>query len=411
MPASASSTKLTFDCVILAAGAGRRMGGIVKQFEMVKGAEIYQHAIAAFAKHEQCGQIVLVVPEADLDMLQQRHNNEPLIIVAGGQDRHHSVQAGLAALAGRQTPIIAIHDAARPFTPQKVIDDALAALAHGAKAVIPVLPVADTIKVIDQEQQHVLQTLDRNQLGRVQTPQFFDAGTLQHLHHKLQMDETRQNSIILDDASLAEEAGIEVAVIAGDEELAKLTWPSDLASLRTNNANSLSQGQTMTAEYRTGTGFDVHRFTEGTGPIMICGLAVPHDKALDAHSDGDVGIHALCDAIFGALCDGDIGSHFPPSDERWKDAASDQFLRYAVEKIAVAGAKLTHIDVTILCELPKIGPVRDDMRAKLSDITSLSIDRISVKATTTEKLGFTGRGEGIAAQAAATICFDKGASA
>ena len=227
MAASSPSPLHTFDCIILAAGAGRRMGGIVKQFETVNGAEIYQHAIAAFANHEQCGQIILVVPQAELAALQQRHRDEPLIIVAGGQDRHHSVQAGLAALEGQRAPYIAIHDAARPFTPQKVIDDALAALAQGARAVIPVLPVADTIKVIKQDQQIVSHTLDRNQLGRVQTPQFFDADTLQALHHRLQMDESRQNGIVLDDASLAEEAGIDVAIIDGDEQLAKVTWPSD----------------------------------------------------------------------------------------------------------------------------------------------------------------------------------------
>ena len=165
----------------------------------------------------------------------------------------------------------------------------------------------------------------------------------------------------------------------------------------------------MSAEFRTGTGFDVHRFKEGDGPIMICGIAVPFDKALDAHSDGDVGIHAVCDAIFGALCDGDIGSHFPPSDERWKDASSDQFLRYAMERLAQKGARLIHMDITILCERPKIGPVRDDMRSCLAELAGLPLDAVSVKATTTEKLGFTGRAEGIAAQAAATICFDKGA--
>ena len=411
MAASSPSPLHTFDCIILAAGAGRRMGGIVKQFETVNGAEIYQHAIAAFANHEQCGQIILVVPQAELAALQQRHRDEPLIIVAGGQDRHHSVQAGLAALSGQHAPYIAIHDAARPFTPQKVIDDALAALGQGARAVIPVLPVADTIKVIKQDQQIVSHTLDRNQLGRVQTPQFFDADTLQDLHHRLQMDESRQNGIVLDDASLAEEAGIDVAIIDGDEQLAKVTWPSDLASLQTTKAHAPIQGPKMTSEYRTGTGFDVHRFTDGDGPIMICGIAVPHDKALDAHSDGDVGIHALCDAIFGALCDGDIGSHFPPSDDKWKDAASDQFLRYAIDKVTSRGARVTHIDVTILCELPKIGPVRDDMRARLAEITDLSLERVSVKATTTERLGFTGRGEGIAAQAAATLCFDTGDSA
>ena len=202
-----------------------------------------------------------------------------------------------------------------------------------------------------------------------------------------------------DDASIAEAAGIAISTIAGDEALTKITWPSDLAQMK---ASTMTQ---MIAPHdtRTGTGFDVHRFKEGDGPIMICGIAVPHDRALDAHSDGDVGIHALCDAIFGALCDGDIGSHFPPSDPQWEDAASDQFLSYAVDRISQAGGRLIHIDVTILCERPKIGPVRDEMRNRLAHLCDLPLSAVSVKATTTERLGFTGRGEGIAAQAAATL--------
>ena len=400
---SSAKTK-TIDVILLAAGAGKRMGGMQKQFAIIDNKPIYQHALEPFIAHESVRHIILVLPEtaiaADEALLAfvNRHN---IKIVTGGTERHLSVQNGLAALAEQpdQSDYIAIHDAARPFVPEHLITELLHALTAHHQAVIPVLPVADTIKSVDHNTATVNKTLDRERLVRVQTPQAFQAPVIHKLHRELEDNDTP----ILDDAYLAEQAGIDVHIIKGDERLAKITWPEDLQKLYQ------AEGQKMSAEFRTGTGFDVHRFKEGDGPIMICGIAVPFDKALDAHSDGDVGIHAVCDAIFGALCDGDIGSHFPPSDERWKDASSDQFLRYAVERLAQKGARLIHMDITILCERPKIGPVRDDMRSCLAELASLPLDAVSVKATTTEKLGFTGRAEGIAAQAAATICFDKGA--
>ena len=392
-----STDIITSDVIVLAAGAGKRMGGLQKQFAMIGNKAVYHHALEPFMAHERVRNIVLVMPEGmneTLDVLEASN----IITVIGGAERHLSVQAGLAALAklDNQSGYIAIHDAARPFVPERLITDLLNALDNGHQAVIPVLPVADTIKKVNSAKTAVETTLERDELVRVQTPQAFQASVIHQLHHKLDNDD----HAILDDAYLAEQAGIEVHIIAGDECLNKITWPEDLQRLKQ------PKGQDMVTEFRTGTGFDVHRFKQGDGPIMICGIAVPFDKALDAHSDGDVGIHALCDAIFGALCDGDIGSHFPPSDDRWKDASSDQFLAYAVERLTKARARLIHIDVTILCEMPKIGPHRDDMRARLAAISGLSMNAISVKATTTEKLGFTGRSEGIAAQAAATICFE-----
>ena len=382
------------DVVLLAAGQSRRMGSVRKQYQDIGGLSVYQRAINSFRSHAAIARIALVVPEDDLQEMQETHRDDELIIVAGGTERHHSVACGLAALGASTAPFIAIHDAARPIIPPHIIDHSLSALHAGAKAVIPALPVADTIKQIHDHDDPlgktlVSHTLDRSGLRRIQTPQIFDANTIIKLHQTLDATTTPT-----DDASLAEAAGIAVQVIDGDERLAKLTWQSDLQAMR---------ARMTTTDFRTGTGFDVHRFKQGDGPIMICGLSVPHDKALDAHSDGDVGIHALCDAIFGALCDGDIGMHFPPSDDRWKDASSDQFLTYAVKKIAEAGARLVHVDVTILCERPKIGVHRAKMQAVLADLCNLPTSAVSVKATTTEQLGFTGREEGIAAQAAATI--------
>ena len=381
------------DVILLAAGQSRRMGSIRKQFQDIGGRPVYQKAIDGFASHSAVAQIILVVPQDDLAEMTALHHDDNIIIVAGGTERHFSVACGLDALSDSTAPYIAIHDAARPIVPAKVIDDGLAALQQGAKAVIPVLAVADTIKQVQAQDNSLIErTIDRSALRRVQTPQLFAAAVITQLHQSADYD----NLAPTDDASLAEAAGIAVQVIDGDERLGKLTWASDLNQLRAS---------IMMNEYRTGTGFDVHRYKDGDyqGQIMVCGLGVDHDRALDAHSDGDVGIHALCDALFGALCDGDIGMHFPPSDKRWKDAASDQFLSYAVDLVKKAGGRLVHVDVTILCERPKIGPHRDEMRAILANLCELPLSAVSVKATTTERLGFTGRGEGIAAQAAATI--------
>ena len=381
------------DVILLAAGQSRRMGSIRKQYQDIGGRPVYQRAIDGFATHNAVAQIILVVPRDDLDEMTALHSTDDITIVAGGSERHFSVACGLAALRDSTAPYIAIHDAARPIIPAKVIDDGLAALQDGAKAVIPVLAVADTIKQVQTEDKSLIErTIDRSALRRVQTPQFFAADIITQLHQSADYDKLAPT----DDASLAEAAGIDVQVIDGDERLGKLTWASDLNQLRASM---------MMNDYRTGTGFDVHRYKDGTfkGQIMVCGLGVDHDRALDAHSDGDVGIHALCDALFGALCDGDIGMHFPPSDEKWKDASSDQFLTYACDLVQKAGGRIVHIDVTILCERPKIGPHRDEMRTILADLCGLPLSAVSVKATTTERLGFTGRGEGIAAQATATI--------
>ena len=379
------------DVVLLAAGAARRMKGIKKQFEVINGLAVYEHALNSFVNHKNIGKIVVVVASNDAQELATKHAADDIIITVGGSERHLSVKAGLAQLQDSDADYVAIHDAARPFIPSYIIDDGIKALKDGHDGVIPVLPVADTIKQVDEKNEtSIKKTLQRDLLRRVQTPQFFNAQIIKNLHSANDL----QTNMITDDAMMLEAAGLNVFTIDGDERLDKITWQADLEKMKDQNMNF---------EFRTGTGFDVHRFSEGTGPIMICGIGVEHNQALDAHSDGDVGIHALCDAIFGALCDGDIGMHFPPSDDKWKDAESDQFLTYAVDKIIKAGAELRHVDVTILCETPKIGPHRDKMREQLASLCNIPISRVSVKATTTEKLGFTGRAEGIAAQAAATI--------
>ena len=379
------------DVVLLAAGASRRMKGIKKQFEVINGLAVYEHALNSFVNHKNIGKIVLVVASNDAQELANKHAADDIVVAVGGSERHLSVKAGLAQLQDSDADYVAIHDAARPFIPFHIIDDGIKALKDGHDGVIPVLPVADTIKQVDDKNEtNVKKTLQRDLLRRVQTPQFFNAQIIKNLHSANDL----QNRMITDDAMMLEAAGLNVFTIDGDERLDKITWQADLEKMKDQNMNF---------EFRTGTGFDVHRFSEGTGPIMICGIGVEHDQSLDAHSDGDVGIHALCDAIFGALCDGDIGMHFPPSDDKWKGASSDQFLTYAVDKIIKAGAELRHVDVTILCETPKIGPHRDKMREQLASLCNIPMSCVSVKATTTEKLGFTGRAEGIAAQAAATI--------
>ena len=379
------------DVVLLAAGASRRMKGIKKQFEVINGLAVYEHALNSFVNHNDIGKIVLVVASNDAQELANKHAADDIVVAVGGSERHLSVKAGLAQLQDSDADYVAIHDAARPFIPSHIIDDGIKALKDGHDGVIPVLPIADTIKQVDDKNEtNVKKTLQRDLLRRVQTPQFFNAQIIKNLHSANDL----QNRMITDDAMMLEAAGLNVFTIDGDERLDKITWQADLEKMKDQNMNF---------EFRTGTGFDVHRFSEGTGPIMICGIGVEHDQSLDAHSDGDVGIHALCDAIFGALCDGDIGMHFPPSDDKWKGASSDQFLTYAVDKIIKAGAELRHVDVTILCETPKIGPHRDKMREQLASLCNIPMSCVSVKATTTEKLGFTGRAEGIAAQAAATI--------
>ena len=408
-----AAAKARLTAIIVAAGGGTRMGGEVeKQFRLFAGKPVLAHSVEAFLQHPATERVVVVAAETRMDTAKAAigdlAGDERVLITAGGDRRQDSVRAGLA-LAADDAALVAIHDAARPLLPQGIITGLVAAMeesgAHDIMAALPVLPVTDTLKSVKDDR--VTGTTPRAGLGRAQTPQIFRRAHLQALY------ESHDNgSEITDDIQLVEADGGRIATIAGDERLWKLTAPRDFAILSAlAGDNTVPEGtaqmeaQTPVPDIRTGTGFDVHKFGDGSGPLMLAGVSIPHDRSLAAHSDGDVGLHALCDAIFGALADGDIGSHFPPSEARWKDAESGQFLSFAAERCAARGATILNLDLTLICERPKIGPHRDAMRERVAALAGISKDRVAVKASTTEGLGFTGRGEGIAAQASATLMF------
>jgi 2-C-methyl-D-erythritol 4-phosphate cytidylyltransferase/2-C-methyl-D-erythritol 2,4-cyclodiphosphate synthase len=310
--------------------------------------------------------------------------------VSGGATRQASVRAGLEALATDAPDIVLIHDAARAFVSDAVISRAIAA-AGRTGAAIPVVAVTDTIKQIN-DAGDIVATPDRAHLRIAQTPQAFRFDTILDAHRRAAR-EGRQD--FTDDAAIAEWAGLTVATFEGDAANMKLTTPEDFAREEARLGAALG-------DIRTGTGYDVHAFGDGDH-VMLCGVRVPYSRGFLAHSDGDVGLHALVDAILGALADGDIGSHFPPSDPQWKGAASDKFLIDAMQRVAARGGRVAHLEVTMVCETPKIGPLRETMRARVAEIAGLPLTRVAVKATTSERLGFTGRQEGIAALASATI--------
>lgn len=360
--------------LIVAAGKGERAGGgVPKQFAMLGGKPVLAHSVAAFAAHPGIDRIVIVLGEG------QRTDIEADLFVTGGATRRESVMNGLEAI-GRADRVL-IHDAARPLLPAAVIDRLLAALDE-TEGAIPVLPVADTL-VRDGT------IVDRTGLDRVQTPQAFRFDAIMTSHRRW----TVENEAT-DDAQMARAAGFAVAQVAGDPMLEKITHPADFAAAEARFSTRSST--------RTGMGYDVHRLVEGE-QLWLGGVLIPYDKGLSGHSDADVALHALTDALLGAVAAGDIGQHFPPSDPQWRGASSDRFLVHAGDLVAQAGGRIEHLDLTIICEAPKIGPHRDAIRKRIADLLGLDIGRVSVKATTTERLGFTGRGEGIAAQAIATV--------
>jgi len=366
--------------ILVAAGTGSRFGGeIPKQYRPLLGIPVVRHAATALAGHSDWLQ-----PVGDARLSEALAGIPHLPPVAGGATRQASVLAGLEALAPLAPDVVLIHDGARPIVPPGTIPALLAALAD-APGAIPALPVTDTLK--RGERGRIAGTVPREGLYRAQTPQAFRFADILAAHRDGPRDAT-------DDAALLEATGAAVALIEGAEANVKITRPEDLPRVAAHLAATLLP--------RMGTGFDVHRFAPDR-PLVLCGVTVPHPLGLAGHSDADVGIHALCDAIYGALADGDIGRHFPPSQAEWKDADSARFLRHAAGRIAAHGGVLAHADVTLICERPKIGPHAEAMRARLADLLGTEIGRVSVKATTTERLGFTGRGEGIAAQAAATV--------
>ena len=372
--------------LLMAAGTGTRFGApLPKQYLPLLGRPVIRHAAEALLAGGEVTTLLPVVAAGEEARVAEALAGLPTLPPAtGGATRAASVRAGLEALAQDPPDIVLVHDAARPVIPAGTIAALLAALRE-APGAIPAQPVADTLK--RGAGGRILQTIPREGLYRAQTPQAFRFEVLRAAH-------AAGDGSATDDAALLEAAGIPVALVPGGEGNVKITWPEDLARVEAHLAARLIP--------RMGTGFDVHRLVEGR-PLILCGVSVPHPLGLSGHSDADVGIHALCDAIYGALAEGDIGRWFPPSEAQWKDADSARFLRHAAGRIAARGGVLANADVTLICERPKITPHAPAMRARLAALLGVSIDAVSVKATTTERLGFPGRGEGIAAQAAAVV--------
>lgn len=349
-----------------------------------------EHALGAFARHGAIDGILPVIREGDrgyFDRCAASRNALVMDPVYGGETRQASVHAGLRALSEHCPRHVLIHDAARPFPSRALLGRVIQRLEE-ADGAIPALPVADTLKRSDNGR--VAATVDRAGLWTAQTPQGF------HFEKILRAHEAAVESsgaAFTDDASIAEWHGMEVALVDGEITNIKLTNPEDFML-----AEQIAAG----GEYRTGCGYDVHALEPGD-QVTLCGVAIPHDKTLAGHSDADVGLHALTDAVLGTIGDGDIGSHFPPDEAQWKDAPSDVFLRHAAARVRKLGGSIVNVDVTLVCETPKIGPHRAAMRERVAAILEIPIERVSVKATTTEGLGFTGRGEGIAANATATV--------
>ncbi|MCA8883194.1 MAG: bifunctional 2-C-methyl-D-erythritol 4-phosphate cytidylyltransferase/2-C-methyl-D-erythritol 2,4-cyclodiphosphate synthase [Rhodobacteraceae bacterium] len=377
--------------LIVAAGRGTRAGGgLPKQYRLLAGQPVLTHTLAALAQDPAVTALIVVIHPEDralFDRLIAAPAGHPLIVVDGGATRDASVRAGLAAVPDDCTRVL-IHDAARPLVTPRVIASVLKALDNTPGAA-PALPVTDALWTGDLGQ--VTGTRDRDGLFRAQTPQGFHLDAIRAAH-------ATHPGGAADDVEVARAHGLDVAITEGDEDNIKITLPQDFA--RAERLLAARKEQHM--DLRLGNGYDVHKFCDGSG-VILCGIEVPHDKALLGHSDADVGMHAITDAIYGALAEGDIGRHFPPSDPQWKGAASEIFLRHAVDLAATRGFAIANVDCTIVCEHPKIGPHAEAMRTRLAAIMGLDTARISVKATTSEKLGFTGRGEGIAALATAAL--------
>lgn len=372
--------------ILLAGGIGTRAGfGQPKQLERLGGKPVLRWSLDTFAAHPAICQGILV---ANHDVMAAMGSlPEGWISVDSGAQRQESVANGLAALADHDDEtLVLVHDAARPGVGADVIDRLIEALA-AAEAAIPTLPVPDTL--VEQAQGEAGDVVDRGALARVQTPQAFRLGTLRRAHAGA------VEAAATDDAQLVRRLGVAVATVAGDARLHKLTYAEDMAIL---------SGLLETSEMRTavGMGYDVHRLVTGK-LLWIGGVEIPHSHGLEGHSDADVALHAITDAILGALADGDIGDHFPPSDPQWRGAASHRFLAFAGERVAARGGRIAHVDLTIIAEAPKIGPHRPAIRTRIAEILAIPLGHVSVKATTTERLGFTGRREGIAAQAVATL--------
>jgi 2-C-methyl-D-erythritol 4-phosphate cytidylyltransferase / 2-C-methyl-D-erythritol 2,4-cyclodiphosphate synthase len=383
-----SGTARSCIALVVAAGRGTRLGApLPKQYLPLGGVAVLRHGVRALAEHPSIAAVRVIIHPDDRPHYDSATAGLGLMPpVDGGAQRQDSVRNGLESLADAAPELVLIHDGARPFLDRPVIDRVLIGLgAH--QGAIAALPVRDTVKRGDGGR--IVATIDRSALWRAQTPQGFHYGPIVAAHR------AAAGAELSDDAAVAERAGIDVALVEGSEDNFKVTTMDDLA--RAERLLAARNG-----DIRTGQGFDVHVFGPGDH-VWLCGVAVPHDRGLVGHSDADVGLHALTDAVLGAIGAGDIGMHFPPSDPQWRGAPSHRFLRHAADLVAAGGGSIAHVDVTVICERPQVGPHRAAMAARIADILTLAPTRVSVRATTTERLGFTGRGEGIAAQAVATI--------
>ncbi|MDG1708155.1 MAG: bifunctional 2-C-methyl-D-erythritol 4-phosphate cytidylyltransferase/2-C-methyl-D-erythritol 2,4-cyclodiphosphate synthase [Emcibacteraceae bacterium] len=374
--------------IIVAAGRGHRLGGeIPKQYLDIGGTPVLRRTIDIFKDNPLIDYIQVIIHPDDHELYENAIGDLELPTpIHGGDTRQQSVLNGLEAISDISPEYVYIHDAARPFLNQNILND-LIEIVEVSGAVIPALKVTDTIKYMGTDK--IDSTLDRNYLYRAQTPQAFRYKAIFMAHRRFENDD------MTDDSAIAEKRGLQVRIIAGSENNFKITTSEDLTKAE------MMVGKTYT-DVRTGYGVDVHAFEEGDH-VMLGGIKIPHGKSLKGHSDADVALHAITDAVLGAMALGDIGDHFPPSDDKWKDASSDLFLKHAASLVEDAEGVIAHVDLTIICEAPKIAPHREKIRDRISEIIDLDIARISVKATTTEKLGFTGKGEGIMAQAVVTI--------
>ncbi len=376
---------MTTAAVIVAAGRGTRAGdGPPKQWRPLAGRTVADWTIRAFSINPLVDHIVLVMHPEDIDHASDLVLVDGLIIVAGGSTRDQSVLNGLEAISDRGVDKVLIHDVARPCVSQKTIIDVAEAL-KDTPAAAPAVEITDALW--RGENGKVTGTQDRSGLYRAQTPQGFDFRSILRAHRE-------HPGGALDDVQVARDAGLSVQIIKGNPSNIKITRPEDFAQAEEILKDAM--------KIRLGNGYDVHAFEDGTS-VILCGVEIPHDKALKGHSDADVAMHAVTDAIYGALADGDIGRHFPPSDPQWKGAASEIFLKHAVKRAAEKGFGISNIDVTLICEQPKIGPHASAMRANMANIMGIELDQVSVKATTSEQLGFTGRSEGIASVATAAL--------
>lgn len=373
--------------LIVAAGRGERAGGLQpKQYHPVAGKPLLLHTASALEASHDFASIVIVVPSGDQALVRDMLAPIPdCQTVDGGDSRQASVLAGLEALTNAMPEFVLIHDAARPCVPATMIARLVESLSRGG-GVMPGVPVTDTLRQVDRSL--CGETVPRDGLWQVQTPQGFCYPSILAAHRSAGSGHT-------DDVSIAAAAGMQIVAVPGDPDNIKVTTPDDFSRVEQIMSRT-------TADIRTGQGFDVHRFEEGDH-VWLCGVRIDHDRGLAGHSDADVGLHALTDALLGAIGAGDIGLHFSPFDPRWKDTASDRFLAHAAGRVDQAGGVITHVDVTLISEAPKVGPHREAMVNRIAEILAIDPVRVSVKATTTEKLGFTGRGEGIAAQAMATV--------